>query len=374
MLLFVVIALLVWTGMHALVFWRLSGLPLLGLSLPGWALWSIVLLAWSSFPLMIALRKARQPALLDAISCIATTWLGILFLIFACLLLVELLTLGGWVFSGLAPTLRAAAFGVGILLSLVALVQGHRAPVLNTQEITLPNLPRETDGLRLLLVSDLHLGAHLGASWLKPLVDSILAQKPDLIVVAGDLVDNDASRVLPLVPELARLRAPLGVWAVQGNHDVYGGPELSAQIMRDAGFTMLRDSSALAAPGLRIAGVDDLGIRARIGNASGPTERALASLNRGREACIFVSHTPESPERAAQAGAGLMLSGHTHGGQIWPFNFLVATRFKTVAGAYRFGDMTLFVSRGAGTWGPRMRLWKPGEIVLITLRSPQPAP
>ena len=143
---------------------------------------------------------------------------------------------------------------------------------------------------------------------------------------------------------LQKLRAPLGVWAVTGNHEYYAGLERSVGLLEAAGYTVLRDRAAEIAPGLVLAGVDDLGARRQFGR----TDQA---------------------DKAAAGGAGLMLSGHTHNGQIWPFNYLVRLSNPLVGGRYEIGGMPVIVGRGTGTWGPRMRLWRPSEIVRITLRA-----
>jgi predicted MPP superfamily phosphohydrolase len=259
---------------------------------------------------------------------------------------------------------------LALVLSAIALVQGTRPPVVNEQVVTLPGLPHERDGLRIVFISDLHLGSQIGQTWVHALTAQISALKPDLIAIGGDLVDHDAERVRPMIPELRGLSAPLGVWAVLGNHDSFGGAAEASRIMQGAGFRVLHDESDLAVPGLRIAGVDDLGLRVRSAPVESTVRSALRLVRPGAEACVFLSHTPLGAKVAAEAGAGLMLSGHTHGGQIWPFSYLVRLRFPELVGRYNVAAMTQIISRGSGTWGPRMRLWRPGEILLITLRAP----
>jgi predicted MPP superfamily phosphohydrolase len=184
------------------------------------------------------------------------------------------------------------------------------------------------------------------------------------------LIDHDALRVQGMIPELRGLRAPLGVWAVLGNHDSFDDAADASHFMEAAGFRVLHDESDLAVPGLRIAGVDDLGVRGRDEPVEPAIRRALSAVQPGQEGCVYLSHTPVGAKLAAAAGAGLMLCGHTHGGQIWPFNFLVKLRYPELVGRFAHDPMTLIISRGAGTWGPRMRLWQSGEIVLITVRAP----
>lgn len=365
---FVIIALLVWAGMNGYAFWRLGTILAL-VRVPVWAMWFAGVAAWLSFPVARSLRHS-WPRVGGFLEVVSVNWLGVLLLLCVCYMVVDAVTLGGLVLRVWVLKLRLGATIAAIILSGVAFILGVRDPVICEEEIVLPGLPKARDGLRVLFVSDTHLGKQIGREWLQRLVVQANALKPDLIAIAGDLVDHDVELVQPLIPELSRLQAPLGVWAVLGNHDIYGGALESTNLMRAAGFKVLLDESAEAAPGLRIAGVEDLGVNLRSGSVENDVRKALAGGRRGQEGLLYLSHTPALLDVAAEAGAGLMLCGHTHGGQIWPFNYLVASRYPTIAGRYTINGMTLFVSRGAGTWGPRMRLWKPGEIYLITLRAP----
>ncbi len=371
MSLFLTVVLSIWAALNAYVFWRLGSVAWVGAHVQGWIVAAVAATCWASLPIALWVRRHGAEALGEAAEFFATTWLGFLFLLFVCLLAVDLATCGGLWFHGWTDPLRVAAVSLAAVLGVVAMIQGSREPVIGRREVVLPGLPRSADGVRLVLVSDTHLGSRLGAKWMSRLVARVVALKPDLICIAGDLADRDADRVRPLVPVLRGLRARLGVWAVLGNHDTYAGADDVAGIMRDAGFHVLRDASAEVLPGLRLVGVDDLGVR---GGREGAARTALlAALSGARTeggACILLSHTPVLLDEAAAGGAGLMLCGHTHGGQIWPFNLLVATRYRTISGVVRIGGMTTLVSRGAGTWGPRMRLWRRGEVVEVVLRSP----
>ncbi len=371
MSLFIFVALSVWAAMNAYVFWRLSSLPVVVGFVPVWAVWCVAAACCLSLPMSRWLGGFGFLDVSAAVEVFAMTWLGVLFLLFVGLWAIDCVTVGGVFFAPHVAKMRLAAVGMALAVAVVAIVQGNRAPVVNEQEVTLPGLPRERDGLRLLFISDLHLGSQIGVAWLRDLTGRLPQLAPDLIAVGGDLVDHDVPRVQGMVAELGALRAPLGVWSVLGNHDFFGGAEKSSAIMRAAGFRVLRDESDVAVPGLRIAGVDDLGIRARSESVEPAIRSALQLVRPGKEGCVMLSHTPVGMDEAASAGAGLMLCGHTHGGQIWPFTYLVQMRYPEFVGRYLHGPMTLFISRGAGTWGPRMRLWKPGEVLLITLRVPK---
>jgi uncharacterized protein len=169
---------------------------------------------------------------------------------------------------------------------------------------------------------------------------------------------------------MRRLSAPLGIWAVRGNHDTLrpGRRDVTGEILAGAGIRLVANEWVLMTEGLVLTGIDDLtASRRRPGEGEANLDRALSS--RPELTTLLLSHTPWLTDRAAAAGVDIMLSGHTHNGQIWPFNYLVKNRYPFIGGCYDVDGMTLIVSRGTGTWGPRVRLWGPGEITLITLRA-----
>ena len=367
MKLFLTIVLAVWSVMHAYVFWRLASVKWFMAHVSRRALIAAAIGLWTSYPLARVLDSYGIEVLAQPLEFAGATWIGVLFLLFAALLALDVATLGGWLVPKLAPRLRGwTVVAVGIL-SILGLVQGLRPPVVRDYEVRLAGLPPDRDGLVLVQISDLHLGTLIRGSWMARVVQQVNSLRPDLVVVAGDVVDGNVGRVEPLRPVLAQLHAPLGVWAVTGNHEYYAGVERCVRLFRDAGSHMLRDGWAEPVPGLVLAGVDDLTARRQFRLSNHPLEKALAQRPPG--ATILVSHSPWQAELAARLGAGLMLSGHTHNGQLWPFNYLVRLQYPFVGGRYQVGGMTAIICRGTGTWGPRMRLWQPGEIVRITLRS-----
>lgn len=371
MALFLTIILSVWAVMHAYVFWRLASVPWVAAHLPRPALILAAFILWTSYPLARILNSWKLAAVASPLEFAAANWIGVLFLLFSALLITDVVTLGGWLLPRWAPAMPGWAAVAAGVLSLIAMVQGLRAPVVRDYEVHLPGLPRERDGLALVGISDLHLGTLIGRRWSERLVDRVNDLRPDVVAVVGDLVDGNPGQLEPLLPILRNLRAPLGVWAVTGNHEYYAGLSRSVRLLEEAGYTVLRDGWAEIVPGLVVAGVDDLTARRQYGTGDHPVEKALA--NRAPGACVLLSHSPLQAGQAAAAGVGLMLSGHTHNGQIWPFNCLVRTRYPLLGGRYEVGGMPVIVCRGTGTWGPRMRLWLPGEIVRIKLRS-RPGP
>jgi predicted MPP superfamily phosphohydrolase len=367
---FLTIVLGVWTMMHVYVFWRAASVPAVAAHVSRGALLAIVALLWLCYPLARLLDHWRFGLAARPLEFVGTTWMGALVLAFFTLLALDIVTLGGVLLPRLTPALRGWALLAAGGLAAVALVQGLRPPAVVEYQVALPGLPAGRDGTVLVELSDMHLGTLIGERWLARVVDRVDAMKPDLIVVDGDLIDGNVPHVEPMVPTLRRLRAPLGVWAVTGNHEFYAGLARSVKLFEDAGFHVLQDRWAEVVPGLVLAGVDDLTARRQFGLDGEPVERALAGRPAG--ATVFLSHTPWQAERAAALGAGLMLSGHTHDGQIWPFGYLVRLTYPLLGGRYQVGAMTAIVCRGTGTWGPRMRLWRPSEIVRVTLRATSP--
>ncbi|MGE4290804.1 MAG: metallophosphoesterase [Desulfovibrio sp.] len=364
---FRIILALVVTVLHVYVFWRLSTVPVVFQHVPRRALIAAAVFLWAAFFLDRAIAPETGSGLGVALELWSMTWMAVLFLTATCLLLVDGVTLFGLVLRGAARGLRGWAVVAGLALSCLALVQGLRAPVVREYEVRMDGLPAELDGTVVMALSDLHLGTVLGESWLQARISQIKEQKPDLIVLMGDVFEGHALPGQALVEGLHGLYAPYGVWGVAGNHDLYAAQQAVPDVFRAAHIRLLQNAHAELCPGLVLAGVDNLSSprdTARI-----PESFHNALDNRPPGATILLSHAPVDPELAASLGTGLMLSGHTHGGQIWPFGYLVKRQFPYFVGRYEVGGMTLLVSRGAGTWGPRMRLWLPGEMLLITLRT-----
>ncbi len=195
---------------------------------------------------------------------------------------------------------------------------------------------------------------------------------PDLVAITGDLVDGTVGQLAAAIEPLARLKAPHGVYFVTGNHEYFSGAEAWLKELNRLGIRVLRNervSIGNGTVGFDLAGVDD---RSAVHYGGLPPEEALgrALLDRdpGRE-LVLLAHQPRTLLDAAPFGIGLQLSGHTHGGQMWPFNFVVELQQPFVAGLHRRGGSQIYVSRGTGYWGPPMRLGAPAEITEIRLES-----
>jgi uncharacterized protein len=362
---FLLIVLSVWTLMHLYVVsrcWNHPSAPSFGWH-AGLALAGVAL--WLSFPLAQGLSRSLG-RVAGPLEFVGSIWVGVLFLLLVCLLAADIVTGFGWLAPAWWRQARTMAVAAAGVLSLFAVVQGLRAPEVCAHVVQVRGLRPEYDGLRVVQLSDMHVGPFLGSRWIEGRIAQVEALRPDVILVTGDLVDQDAALSEPLVPALRRLRAPLGVWGVLGNHEFYAGLDRSARVFDGSGITLLRDTSAQIAPGLVLAGVDDLSARRQFGVDGHPVDRAL--IHRPPGTTIYLCHSPWLAERAAELGVDLMLSGHTHSGQIWPFIHIVRLMYPYVVGRFNVNGMTLIVSRGTGFWGPPMRLFRRGEITAITLK------
>jgi len=356
----------IFTLLHIYVFWRAASVALINRHISLGLLIGIGTFLWAIFFIGRVFGHSGTGALAAATEFFGMLWMGVLFLLFLPLLTADIITLFGFLLPRTAPSIRGWALFAGAALSIIALVQGLRPPVVQSYEVHLSGLPRAMDKTVIVALSDLHLGSLIGKRWLAARVDRVEKERPDLIVLLGDLFEGHGPPQDELFSVLRRLSAPLGVWAVPGNHEFHGGRNRNIRLIDDTGIQLLRNRWAEVRPGFILAGVDDLTAKHRAGLTGDFIAQALSGRPPG--ATILLSHTPWQTEEAARAGVSLMLCGHTHGGQIWPFGYLVRLTYPLLAGRYEVGGMPVIVSRGTGTWGPRMRLWRPGEILRVTLR------
>lgn len=364
---FLAIALSVWLVQHLYVGWRLWPVPLFVSGLGRRVLLAGLVAGFLSYPLGRILYAAGWHAVGRALEYAGAVWMGTLFLLFASLLFVDLITLGGWLLRPWVGTLRTAALALSLVAAVIGLVSARLGPRVVHLEVPLATLPPSADGLTIAQLSDVHLGTILGPHFLDRLIERTHELEPDLVVITGDLIDGDAGVVEEMLPQLRTLEAPKGVFAVLGNHEYYAGRERSRALLEAAGFTVLDNTAQELQPGLFLAGVPDARGSAQTGVAEADLGAALGGVGEDA-AVVLLQHAPEAEQAAAAAGVDLMLNGHTHGGQLWPFHYLVQHAYPHYAGTYRVGEMTQIVSRGSGQWGPPMRFLAPSEICLITLR------
>ena len=256
-----------------------------------------------------------------------------------------------------------ACAALGCCLVAAAAVRGMETPRVKRVEIPLAGLPRALDGFTVLQVSDLHVGRMMKNGRVAAIAAEAAALKPDLLVFTGDFAESREPVPPGVCEDLKAMPARYGRAAVLGNHDMFTGGQAAAEFFSSCGVKVLRGDVYEPAPGLQLAGVDDL---RRGGSAQ--LERLLPRLDR-RKPLVFLSHQPQGFDAVTASGSGLVLAGHTHNGQIFPFGPLEKGLFEYFYGLYRAGGFYVYVTSGAGTWGPPLRLFAPAELPLFTLRS-----
>jgi uncharacterized protein len=394
-ILFLLTALSILAGMHVYLWVRLVRDP--GLPEPWRRVGTLVIaLAAVALPVvMFTARRSGQP-LAKAVPFLAFAWMGLLFLLFSALLAIDLARLAGFGASALADLLRGAPerppnperrqfIARAVAGSAVVIAGGTGAFAFRSATgpaeieevaIRLARLPPALSGLTIAQITDLHVGPTIGAREVRRVVQQTNGIRPDVIAITGDLVDGSVEHLGRAIGELAELRARHGVFFVTGNHDHYSGAEEWVAYLRGLGIRVLRNERVEIGdrgPGgvtIDLAGVDDYGSSGRRRNGGSDVGRALAGRDPDRS-LVLLAHQPRGVGEAVRGGVELQVSGHTHGGQIFPFNYVVGATYPYIRGLYPHREEgkagQIYVSRGTGYWGPPMRLGSPPEIAKLVL-------
>jgi predicted MPP superfamily phosphohydrolase len=343
---------------------------------------------------MAALRLAPRP--LDRLVPIAAfTWLGIAFLLFVAVLALDLARLAAqglvlvadWVRAQpdppedpgrrlfVARTLATTAVAATAGASALAFRSATGPAEISEVPVRLEKLPPALSGLTIAQITDLHVGPTIGERHVRRLVEQVNALRPDVVAVTGDLVDGSVRELGAAVGHLSRLSARHGVFFVTGNHEYYSGVGPWLAELRRLGIRVLSNERVAlgdAGASLDLAGVHDWSSRGSRNGHGQDLERALADRDPDR-ALVLLAHQPRGIGDAVRAGVDLQISGHTHGGQIVPFDLLVRAAHPYVKGLHRHEEEgragQIFVSRGTGYWGPPLRLGAPPEIAKLVLTS-----
>jgi predicted MPP superfamily phosphohydrolase len=380
--LFFAIVGLVVGGVHYYLWYRLVRSTELGAPWAragGWLFAGLGLLV----PVGMGVGRFVERPIAKAVAAVVYGWLGLAILLFFLLLTSEVVRIAlraaDLLQASVPPEPGRRAFlsrGIAAGVSLLAVVLGGMGTAtalgkvaLARVKVPLRRLPDALSGFRIVQLSDLHIGPTLGGDWLTGVVAEVNAAEPDMVVITGDLVDGAVADLRAEVAPLGELRAKHGVFFVTGNHEYYSGVDEWLDELARLGVRPLRNERVSIGEGehsFDLAGVDDWSAR-RFGRGHGPDlARALAGRDERRE-LVLLAHQPKQIHEAEQRGVGLQISGHTHGGQIFPWGLFVRLDQPYVAGLARHGAAHIYVSRGTGFWGPPMRVAAPPEISVLEL-------
>jgi hypothetical protein len=316
------------------------------------------------------------------LSYIAYLWMAVLFLFFCSSLVFDLVNLllrtPSWIgaqTSFLRPIPPRFSFTVSLVLAALISLYGYfDAQNIRTERLVFETdrLPKGIEKVTIAQISDVHLGLIVRCDRLVAMLEAVKAAKPDIFVVTGDLVDAQINDLPGLRELLQDINTKYGKFVITGNHEYYAGIDKALEFFRDAGLIVLRGESRDLGV-IQIAGVDDrTAIQIKVGTPASDRE-ALAGTDRSKKFVLFLKHQPH-PDADAIGMYDLMLSGHTHKGQIWPFTCISRRAHPLHAGRYDVGKgSVVYTSRGTGTWGPPIRFLASPEVTVVEVRRKTPA-
>ena len=354
--------------LHLYIGWRIAP------SLPGNAVGVVfaLLLALSAalIPLAFFGRRAKERETADRWTWAGMLALGLFSMLLVLTLLRDLLLLLALPFT-LPPLAEPSAVAVPVLAlaaALIGLFSARRTAGVRNVDVPIDGLPAALHGFTIVQISDLHVGPTVKGRFVHAIVDRINTLDADVVAITGDLVDGRVQDLAQDVASLADLRSRHGTFFVTGNHEYYSGAAEWIALLRTLGLRVLLDEHVVLVHGgakLVLAGVADHSARHFIASHRSDPRAAMAGAPRDAGLRVLLAHQPRSADAAADAGFDVQLSGHTHGGQFWPWNLLVKLQQPFVAGLHRLRTLWVYTSRGTGYWGPPLRLGAPSEITRL---------
>ncbi len=306
-------------------------------------------------------------------------WLGAMLYFFLLVLFFDLLRLSHHVLHWYPDVIvqnmlktKLVVFWGSVVWVVLLIAVGHintRIPEVRHIDIEIDKRAGAMKEVNVVLMSDIHLGTLIGNRHLARVVSKAMALEPDIILLAGDILDEDLAPVIRqnIGETLRQLRAPLGVYAVMGNHEHIGGEKPAEQYLEGHGLRVLRDTVVMINDGFWLVGRDDRDKERFTGRQRKPLKTLIQNVDASYPV-ILIDHQPFYLEKAAALGVDLQVSGHTHHGQMWPLNYITRAMY-TISHGYGYIDgMHAYVSNGVGTWGPPVRIGNRPEIVHIRIR------
>ncbi len=365
--------------LHAYIGWRL--LPDMPFGVVGAALTSLWLVSSTVLiPLALRSRRRERQPLSEWLA-----WLGLLSIgSFSSLLVLTFLREVGLLFALAAspslleaswlPKIRvysaAAVPLLAALLTTVGLINARRRAKVRSVDVPIADLPASLHGFTIAQISDIHVGPTIRRDYVDAIVDAVNDLEADMIAVTGDLVDGSVAQLSHHTEPMSRLSARHGAYFVTGNHEYYSGVHGWLTELRRLGLRVLMNEHVVLqhdGAEVVVAGVTDYGAHHFDASHRSDPSAALARAPSDAAVKLLLAHQPRSAFQAAPAGFHLQLSGHTHGGQFWPWNFFVRLQQPFTAGLHRLDSLWVYTSRGTGYWGPPKRLGAPSEITHLRL-------
>lgn len=344
------------------------------ISKAGWRkVYDILYWLWViSFPLGKFLEQVYPSVLTDIIVRIGSIWLAFMLYFFIAGLIIALLRLLNRC-KTFMPSLffkerfkRIVLGGIIIVVTILITIGFYNArhPIVRNVEINIPKQAGDRDSLRAVIISDIHLSSIVNASLLQRIVKKINTLNPEIVFIPGDLVDGDLEPVLRRNSAVVykEIEAPLGVYATTGNHEFIGGVDKAVKYLEKQDITFLRDTTLFIDSSFYLLGREDREMN-RFEDKERKQLKELIKLSNKKYPLILLDHQPYYLGKAAEAGVDLQLSRHTHNGQLWPINYITSAMFDISYGYGQIDQLQIYVSSGAGTWGPPVRIGSRPEII-----------
>ena len=375
LILFIAVYLSIYGGVHAYGFIKIKQ----GLSFGFWPglLLLTLMVVMVAAPVMVRIaEKLGHNSIAHVLAIIGFTWMGLFFVFVSVLFFFDayrcFLSIGRFIFQSYFLNITPTAGFSCVLSMLIACgVMGYgffEALSIRLEHVTITTdkLPKDLDSLRIVQISDVHLGVLVGELRLKKILDKVKTAAPHILVSTGDLVDGQMEKKDILAEMFREIETPQGKYAVTGNHEYYAGLSHSLDFTKKAGFVLLHNETRTLPHLIHIAGIDDPAGRS-LGVAGTDSESRLLSTLSNDLFTLLLKHQPVV-DKNSTVHFDLQLSGHTHNGQIFPFSLLTRLFYKIHPGLTRLRESSFaYVSRGSGTWGPPIRFLSPPEVTLIEI-------
>ena len=359
--------------LHLYLGWRL--VPDLPVGMAGQVAAGLVLaLSALLMPLGLLAPHLRERRHADALAWAGLALMGLFSSVFLLSLLRDIVLLVAWPFGGVGAQAEAgsalAVLGLGGLVTLAGFLNARRTAAVVRVDVPIAGLPADLHGFTIAQITDIHVGPTIKARYVQAIVNRVNGLQPDMVAVTGDLVDGSVAELAHHVAPLAGLVSRHGTYVVTGNHEYYAGAHAWIDELRRLDLTVLMNEHVVLRHGageLVVAGVADWSAHHFDPSHRSDPAGALVGAPASAGARVLLAHQPRTASLAAETGYHLQLSGHTHGGQFFPWNLFVPLQQPYTAGLHRLRDLWVYTSRGTGYWGPPKRFGAPSEITCLRL-------